>query len=127
MDYWTQQLRNTVRFHDTVAALLGAGEQVFLELSPHPVLTQAITDTVEQAGGGGAAVPALRKDRPDAVAFAAALGQLHCHGISPSWNVLYCQARPSHCPPTLSSISVTGCCPPPVISAGPIPTPCIRC
>ncbi|UZK92747.1 acyltransferase domain-containing protein (plasmid) [Mycobacterium ulcerans] len=52
-DYWTQQLRNTVRFHDTVAALLGAGEQVFLELSPHPVLTQAITDTVEQAGGGG--------------------------------------------------------------------------
>ncbi|MEK1144270.1 acyltransferase domain-containing protein, partial [Mycobacterium ulcerans] len=93
-DYWTQQLRNTVRFHDTVAALLGAGEQVFLELSPHPVLTQAITDTVEQAGGGGAAVPALRKDRPDAVAFAAALGQLHCHGISPSWNVLYCQARP---------------------------------
>ncbi|UZK92724.1 hypothetical protein OIO89_01100 (plasmid) [Mycobacterium ulcerans] len=29
-DYWTQQLRNTVRFHDTVAALLGAGEQVFL-------------------------------------------------------------------------------------------------
>ncbi|MEK0949269.1 acyltransferase domain-containing protein, partial [Mycobacterium ulcerans] len=24
-DYWTQQLRNTVRFHDTVAALLGAG------------------------------------------------------------------------------------------------------
>ncbi|EUA85269.1 acyl transferase domain protein [Mycobacterium ulcerans str. Harvey] len=126
-DYWTQQLRNTVRFHDTVAALLGAGEQVFLELSPHPVLTQAITDTVEQAGGGGAAVPALRKDRPDAVAFAAALGQLHCHGISPSWNVLYCQARPSHCPPTLSSISVTGCCPPLVISAGPIPTPCIRC
>ncbi|UZK92725.1 hypothetical protein OIO89_01105 (plasmid) [Mycobacterium ulcerans] len=58
------------------------------------MLTQAITDTVEQAGGGGAAVPALRKDRPDAVAFAAALGQLHCHGISPSWNVLYCQARP---------------------------------
>ncbi|UZK92740.1 hypothetical protein OIO89_01220 (plasmid) [Mycobacterium ulcerans] len=39
-------------------------------------------------------MPALRKDRPDAVAFAAALGQLHCHGISPSWNVLYCQARP---------------------------------
>ncbi|MEK0462545.1 acyltransferase domain-containing protein, partial [Mycobacterium ulcerans] len=93
-DYWYRNIRNTVRFHDTVAALLGAGEQVFLELSPHPVLTQAITDTVEQAGGGGAAVPALRKDRPDAVAFAAALGQLHCHGISPSWNVLYCQARP---------------------------------
>ena len=100
-DYWTQQLRHTVRFHDTVTALLAEGEHVFLELSPHPVLTQAITDTLEHPGdgagrdgrAGGAVVAALRKDRPDLVGFAAAVGGLHCHGVSPCWDVLYPQGH----------------------------------
>ncbi|SOJ55767.1 Phenolphthiocerol synthesis polyketide synthase type I Pks15/1 [Mycobacterium simulans] len=36
--YWTQHLRQSVRFHDCVARLLARGEHTFVELSPHPVL-----------------------------------------------------------------------------------------
>ncbi|WP_139837188.1 type I polyketide synthase, partial [Mycobacterium szulgai] len=46
--YWTQHLRNTVRFADCVAELLTQGPHTFLELSPHPVLAPAITDTLAQ-------------------------------------------------------------------------------
>ncbi|SOK27382.1 Narbonolide/10-deoxymethynolide synthase PikA1, modules 1 and 2 [Mycobacterium simulans] len=43
--YWTQHLRHTVRFADSVAGLLATGAHTFVELSPHPVLAPAITDT----------------------------------------------------------------------------------
>ncbi|WP_139825561.1 acyltransferase domain-containing protein, partial [Mycobacterium conspicuum] len=48
-DYWYRNLREPVRFYDTVVELLGAGECTFVELSPHPVLAPAITDTLAQA------------------------------------------------------------------------------
>ncbi|WP_139825530.1 acyltransferase domain-containing protein, partial [Mycobacterium conspicuum] len=47
--YWTRHLREPVRFYDSVRELLGAGECTFVELSPHPVLAPAITDTLAQA------------------------------------------------------------------------------
>jgi phthiocerol/phenolphthiocerol synthesis type-I polyketide synthase D len=48
-DYWAANLRNPVRFHQAVAAA-GADNHAFIEISPHPVLTHAITDTLEDAG-----------------------------------------------------------------------------
>ena len=51
-DYWYANLREPVGFHDGVVALLAGGERVFVELSPHPVLAPAITDTVAGAGAG---------------------------------------------------------------------------
>ncbi|WP_373191236.1 acyltransferase domain-containing protein, partial [Mycobacterium marinum] len=44
--YWAQHLRKPVRFYDGVTRLLAGGEQAFVELSPHPVLAAAITDTL---------------------------------------------------------------------------------
>ena len=52
-DYWAANLRNPVRFHQAVAhAISGAGgsNHAFIEISPHPVLTHAITDTLDGAG-----------------------------------------------------------------------------
>ena len=39
--YWFRNLRQTVRLSETVQALHGAGHTVFVEVSPHPVLTGA--------------------------------------------------------------------------------------
>ena len=50
-DYWYRNLREPVRFHDRVVERLAAGECTFVELSPHPVLAPAITDTLAQAAG----------------------------------------------------------------------------
>ena len=48
-DYWAANLRNPVRFHQAVAAA-GADHHAFIEISPHPVLTHAITDTLDGTG-----------------------------------------------------------------------------
>lgn len=90
-DYWTQHLREPVRFGDGVAALLGAGERTFVELSPHPVLAAAIGERLAQMPdrAGSAVITTSHRDRPDLDALAAALAQLHTRGHSPSWPALY--------------------------------------
>jgi mycoketide-CoA synthase len=94
-DYWYRNLREPVRFHDSVAGLLGRGEHVFVELSPHPVLAAAITDTLAGTNdrAGSAVITTLHRDLPDLDAVATALGQLHNHGHSPSWRALYPDAQ----------------------------------
>lgn len=48
-DYWAANLRNPVRFHQAIATA-GATHHSFIEISPHPVLAHAITDTLDPAG-----------------------------------------------------------------------------
>jgi acyl transferase domain-containing protein/acyl-CoA synthetase (AMP-forming)/AMP-acid ligase II/acyl carrier protein len=93
--YWTRHLREPVRFYDSVAGLLGRGEHVFVELSPHPVMAAAITDTLAEAveRTQSVVITTLHRDRPDLDAVATALARLHNHGHSPSWRALYPDAR----------------------------------
>ncbi|QUR69261.1 SDR family NAD(P)-dependent oxidoreductase [Mycobacterium spongiae] len=90
-DYWYANLRERVGFYDVVAGLLAAGDQVFVELSSHPVLTAAIADACSDGGGRGASVvvPTLHRDRGDLDALSTAVGRLHVHGHVLSWPVLY--------------------------------------
>ena len=94
-DYWYRNLREPVRFHDSVAGLLALGERTFVELSPHPVLAPAISDTLAGAAGrsGSVVITTLHKDRPDLDGFTTALARLHTHGHSPSWRSLYPHAH----------------------------------
>jgi acyl transferase domain-containing protein/acyl-CoA synthetase (AMP-forming)/AMP-acid ligase II/acyl carrier protein/NADP-dependent 3-hydroxy acid dehydrogenase YdfG len=95
-DYWYRNLREPVRFYDSVVERLATGEHTFVELSPHPVLAPAITDTLAQSAAGrtqSAMVITLHRDRPDQDSLATALANLHNHGHSPSWSALYPQAR----------------------------------
>jgi len=48
--YWYESLRAPVEFDRAVRALAGAGHRAFVEVSAHPVLTTAISHTVEDAG-----------------------------------------------------------------------------
>ena len=94
-DYWYRNLREPVRFHDRVVERLAAGEHTFVELSPHPVLAPAITDTLAQAAGRSqsAVITTLHRDQSDQDSLATALAQLHNHGHSPSWRALYPDAH----------------------------------
>ncbi|WP_156959571.1 type I polyketide synthase [Nocardia sp. BMG51109] len=95
-EYWYHNLRRTVHFNDTVTALLGTGPHTFLELSPHPVLTPAIEESVNAAreddpsgaSAASAAVATLNRDRDDSVAFAAVLARLHNRGHRLDWEAL---------------------------------------
>ncbi len=93
-EYWTRHLREPVRFHDSIVNLLTQGERTFVELSPHPVLAPAITDTLAGVSDRiqSAVITTLRRDRSDLDTVAIALAQLHNHGHSPSWRTLYPRA-----------------------------------
>ncbi|MFF4734235.1 SDR family NAD(P)-dependent oxidoreductase, partial [Streptomyces mirabilis] len=47
-EYWYENLAGTVDFHAATRALLDDGHMLFIEASPHPVLTSAVQETVEQ-------------------------------------------------------------------------------
>ncbi|MGB7163323.1 MAG: SDR family NAD(P)-dependent oxidoreductase [Mycobacterium sp.] len=94
-DYWYRNLREPVRFYDSVVGLLAASEQTFVELSPHPMLAPAITDTLAEVAGRAQSVviTTLHREWSDLDAVSAALARLHNHGHSPSWPALYPRAH----------------------------------
>ncbi|MEW2286660.1 beta-ketoacyl synthase N-terminal-like domain-containing protein, partial [Streptomyces sp. NPDC047841] len=59
--YWYRNLRNPVRFEQVVRALAEQGHTLFIEASPHPVLTVGIEETLDGIGVPGVAVGSLRR------------------------------------------------------------------
>ncbi|MGH3373760.1 MAG: acyltransferase domain-containing protein, partial [Actinoallomurus sp.] len=84
--YWVTNLREPVRFADTVRALLDDGYRVFIEASPHPVLTLGMEETFEQAGADASAVPTLRRDHGGRAQVAHALAQAFTAGTKVEWS-----------------------------------------
>ncbi|MET9390143.1 type I polyketide synthase [Streptomyces sp. NPDC006624] len=59
--YWYDNLRNTVRFQSAVERLIARRHRTFLEISPHPVLTMALTDILDAAGVRGTVLGSIRR------------------------------------------------------------------
>ncbi|NBH04807.1 acyltransferase domain-containing protein, partial [Amycolatopsis sp. SID8362] len=76
-EYWTEQVRATVRFADCVTWLGDHGVTTFLDAGPDGVLAGM---AAASAPAGAAVVPALRRDQPEETALVTALGRLHEDG-----------------------------------------------
>ncbi|MDT3400924.1 acyltransferase domain-containing protein, partial [Streptomyces sp. B1866] len=48
--YWYGNLRGRVGFEPAIRALVDSGTGFFIEMSPHPVLTMAVEETVQAHG-----------------------------------------------------------------------------
>ncbi|MEV0536251.1 SDR family NAD(P)-dependent oxidoreductase [Kitasatospora sp. NPDC050463] len=85
-DYWAEQLREPVRFHDGVRTLQEQGVTLLLELGPDAVLAamaqEGLTDW------NGAAVPLLRRDRAEAAGLIEALARAHVRGLAVDWGTV---------------------------------------
>ncbi|GHD52909.1 hypothetical protein GCM10017083_28870 [Thalassobaculum fulvum] len=79
--YWGRNLREPVRFAETVAGL--PDDAVFVEVSPHPVLSGAVEQGLAALDRAGPAVPLLRRAEPAADCLRAALDRLAAAGIAP--------------------------------------------
>ncbi|MGW4766385.1 acyltransferase domain-containing protein, partial [Streptomyces pseudogriseolus] len=88
-EYWVRHVREAVRFHDGLTTLTAQGVSTLLELGPDSVLTAMAHDTLTDPGAQAGLVGALRKDRPEADTFLAALAQLHVRGAEVDWTPLY--------------------------------------
>jgi epothilone polyketide synthase D len=87
--YWVQNLRQPVRFAEVVSALLADGHQLFVELSPHPILVSAIEELRREGGLPGKAVGSLRRERPGRAALLEGLGGLYAGGFDPAWDRIF--------------------------------------
>ncbi|WP_449341839.1 SDR family NAD(P)-dependent oxidoreductase [Streptomyces argenteolus] len=85
--YWYRNLREPVRFADTVTALLGRGIDTFVEISPHPVIAPAIEDLAAAAGHDDVVVSGtLRRDQDESTALTRAAATLWTRGVGISWD-----------------------------------------
>ncbi|WP_257232226.1 type I polyketide synthase [Streptomyces sp. Rer75] len=84
--YWYRNLRQTVRFEETVGAVLEAGDAVFVEVSAHPVLAAAVQESAEARGAEqSAVVGSLRRDEGGPERFAASLAEAWVRGVRVDW------------------------------------------
>ncbi|WP_067456433.1 type I polyketide synthase [Actinomadura macra] len=84
-EYWYRNLRHTVHFQPTIRRLNEEGHTLFIETSPHPVLTAPIQDTTTDTTS---VITTLRRDHGDLHTFTTALATAHTHGTPINWTPL---------------------------------------
>ena len=97
-EYWYRGMRERLRFDATVAAMLAAGFDRFIEVSPHPLLTLAVQENAEAAGAEVATIGTLRRDESDLARFTAALAEAHAHGVAVDWPGFFAPQAPKRVP-----------------------------
>ncbi|MFS8204676.1 type I polyketide synthase [Streptomyces sp. CWNU-52B] len=93
-EYWYSNLRERVRFAETVDVLAERGHSLFVEMTPHPVLTAAVEDIREDA----VAVGSLRRGDGGVKRFLTSLAEVYAHGASPDWRAVFPGARQADVP-----------------------------
>jgi acyl transferase domain-containing protein/acyl carrier protein len=87
-EYWYRNLREPVKFERIVRALLGEGHRMFVEISPHPVLTVGIGETAEEAlddPGEVMIAGSLRRDEGGGERFMLSLAEVGVRGVDVNW------------------------------------------
>ncbi|MEU0673972.1 SDR family NAD(P)-dependent oxidoreductase [Streptomyces sp. NPDC006172] len=91
--YWYGNLRQPVRFADTVRRMLDDGYRCFVELSPHPSLTAAVEAVAAEAGVDAVAVGSLRRRQDGHTALLRRVAELYTAGHAPHWPTLFPHGR----------------------------------
>jgi acyl transferase domain-containing protein/D-arabinose 1-dehydrogenase-like Zn-dependent alcohol dehydrogenase/acyl carrier protein/GDP-D-mannose dehydratase len=92
--YWYASLRSPVEFDRAVRVLAGTGHRVFIEASPHPVLTAAVTQTLDDAGAQAPAVTGtLRRHDGGPARLACSLAEAFVTGAAVDWAAVLGPAR----------------------------------
>jgi acyl transferase domain-containing protein len=108
--YWYRNLRQSVRFADTVRAVLAdAGPVRFIEISPHPVLATPLEDLAAEAGRGDevAVLGTLRRGKGGPERMLLSLAKAHAVGIEPDWPAVFAGQRSRG--PAAFSAAPNGC------------------
>ncbi|MFE4754075.1 SDR family NAD(P)-dependent oxidoreductase [Streptomyces mirabilis] len=92
-DHWYANLREPVRFADTIRRMLDDGYRYFVELSPHPSLTSSIEAVAAEAGIDAVGIGSLRRQSEGHDVLLRGLGELYTAGHTPDWPLLFPQGR----------------------------------
>jgi acyl transferase domain-containing protein/acyl carrier protein len=87
--YWADNLRKPGLFSTAIKALQSDGYGVFVEISPHPLLSPSIREDFQLSGSEALTLPSMRRGENDLTVMLESLGFLHAHGHVVNWNSLY--------------------------------------
>ncbi|WBB61306.1 SDR family NAD(P)-dependent oxidoreductase [Streptomyces sp. WMMC500] len=87
--YWVSNLRRTVRFSDVVGNLLDRGHRLFIETSPHPVLSTAVSETADARGVEAGVVGGLRRGDGSRRGFLTGVAQAWTRGAAVTWEAAF--------------------------------------
>ncbi|MEU2689957.1 beta-ketoacyl synthase N-terminal-like domain-containing protein, partial [Streptomyces hygroscopicus] len=87
--YWYRNLRQPVRFDAAVEAAIQAGNELFIEVSPHPVLTGAVQQNAERLERRVAAIGTLRRAEEEPYRLLTSLAEAHAHGAAVDWTATF--------------------------------------
>jgi acyl transferase domain-containing protein len=99
-NYWGRNLREPVRFADTIELLLQEGYTHFLEISPHPLLKSPIELALQEHHVSGVVLGSLQRKHDECATLLKTLSVLYTHGYSVQWSRLYAQPSPYVALPT---------------------------
>ncbi|WP_344432379.1 polyketide synthase dehydratase domain-containing protein, partial [Amycolatopsis minnesotensis] len=91
-----ENLRHEVLFDPVVRDLLERDFDAFVEISPHPVLTYGLEETVEDTGADAVVLSTLRRDSGSLTDFFTALATAQVHGVDLDGDALYPGAPDRH-------------------------------
>jgi polyketide synthase 12 len=99
-EYWYRNTREPVQFERAVRCVLERAPQAFVEVSPHPVLTAGVGETIEESLGQAnhgepaeaAVLGTLSRDQGNARRFLQALAEAWVAGVSVDWQAITQQA-----------------------------------
>jgi acyl transferase domain-containing protein/acyl carrier protein len=92
-EYWYRNLRQPVRFEEATRGLLDRGVGVFVECSPHPVLTIGVRETLEATGAEAVVGGTLRRDDGDLDRFLFSVAEAYVRGLPFDWRQMLPGAR----------------------------------
>ena len=87
--YWVDNLRHAVRFRPAVQAALEDGHRVFVELSPHPIITRAVLQNAAAMDLNVRALPSMTRGEPMPHGLLDVIGALYDSGAAIDFSVLY--------------------------------------
>jgi len=86
-DYWFRNLREPVRFAATVEGLLGRGHVMFVEVSPHPLLTINMQEILGDRSG--TVVGSLRRGNGGPAQLYRSVAEAFVAGVPVSWEAAF--------------------------------------
>lgn len=78
--YWVRNLREPVLFSQAIECLVREGFSLFLEISPHPILSRSVQETWTSSSraseGDGIVLPSLRRDEDEYAVLRGSLAEI---------------------------------------------------
>jgi acyl transferase domain-containing protein/acyl carrier protein len=87
--YWARNMREPVLFSTAVQRLVDDGHDIFLEISPHPILLSAMQQAFHHFGQDCAVLPSLRREEDERAVMLGTLGALYCLGHKVDWTLIH--------------------------------------